>query len=330
MNALIKSKKNRLISACAVAAATALAVGFFWTIGYQLNSAKTLPTNPLPGYAPGSSRRVKQPDNVLSQSRSSVAPSAKELRPGNISQQYAGAAPDQVNIDALPPISDKIIKTGSLTVKVKRSGFEQAFDRAVLLAEASGGYVAGSSSSSAARNISTAVITIRVPAAAFEKTVTELKKLGKVQSIDTQSQDVSQEFVDLDSRLRNWRSQESILLGLMEKAQSVADSIAIQNQLSQVQQQIEEITGRLNFLKNQTGLSTIQLTIAETGVVPMPQDRWGFRTALSQAAHAFVDTLNGFVIAMGYLVPIALMAALLYALIALYRRRLAGEAATNT
>lgn len=216
-------------------------------------------------------------------------------------------APDQIIMPGLPSIGDRVIRTGMVDIKVKKGGFDGAYDRILLLANANGGFVAGTNSTTN-RDAVFGTVTIRVPAGAFEKVVREIKKIGKVRSINVNSQDVSQEFVDLESRLRHLRAQEQVLLGIMAKTQTIADSIAVQNQLAQIQEQIEQITGRLNFLKNQTDLSTVQVTINESGsTVPQPADKWGFRTSLSRAAHAFVDTVNGFVIVMGYILPPAII-----------------------
>lgn len=204
----------------------------------------------------------------------------------------------------------KIIKTASLTLKVKKGKFNQVYDQVLFLATTNGGYLAGSNSYSTTDHLVAGTLTLRLPADNFERVLSKLKKLGKLQNIDVSSQDVSQEFVDLESRLRSWRAQESLLLALMEKATTIQDSIAIQNQLAQVQQEIEQIVGRLNFLKDQTSFSSIQVTITETGIVPRPLDKWGFKEAVNQAAHAFVNTINGAIIILGYVTPLLLLAGL--------------------
>lgn len=300
-----------------------LSIIFFWLVGRQTTSppAPEIPRDPT------LSKSADRPETGQSQLSSDAQ---KSFSGEQRTLSFSAPGIEQINADPLPPLGDRIIKSASLTVKVKRGKFDEAFNRAVMVAQANGGYVAASSSSAESDNLTSGSITIRIPASAFEKAATELKRLGKVKALNIQSQDVSEEYVDLESRLRHWRSQESILLNLMQKAQTIGDSIAVQNQLSQIQQQIEQITGRLNFLKNQTELSTIELTITETGFVPRPlADRWGFKTALNRAAHAFVDTINGFIIVMGYLIPVSLIGVLIYAVFSLLRRRLAGATATS-
>lgn len=260
------------------------------------------------------------PDKLISKN---VPPTVSENTADRSLPAYSGTpVPDRQAAAPLPPLGDRVIKNATITVKIKRHGFDRANDKAIFIAGANGGYVVGSNSSMDSGPV-TGTITIRVPAGAFEKAVTDLRRLGKVRALNISGQDVGQEYVDLESRLRHWRAQESILLGLMEKAETITDSITVQNQLSAVQQQIEEITGRLNYLKAQTELSTIQLTITEATVIPAAT-RWGFNDALTHAAHAFVDTINGAIVIAGYLLPLALLGALVYMVALLLRKRFSG------
>ena len=216
-------------------------------------------------------------------------------------------SPSIVNT-VLPPLGDKVIKAGSVGLKIKKRKFGSTYEKIVLLAKINGGYIAGSNSNSNNKRVVSGTLTIKVPSKNFEALVARLRQFGKITSMNIGSQDVSQEYVDLDSRLRHWRAQETILLGLMEKAQNIAESITIQQQLSDIQLQIEQITGRLNYLKGQTEFSSLQVTITEQGVVGQSFDRWGFKTAAIQAAHAFVNTINGLILLAGYLSPLLLLA----------------------
>lgn len=222
----------------------------------------------------------------------------------------APASAPTAEIIPLPPLQDQVIKTGSMTVKVKKGKFNSVYEQVILLAQANGGYVAGSSSGAVDDRLASGTLTIRVPSRNFELVLAKVRRFGKMTAMDINSQSVSTEFVDLQSRLRNWRAQEAVLLNLMNKATTVGDSIMVQQQLSQVQMEIEQITGRLNYLKDQTDFSSLTVTISEPGTGPKPLDPWGVKSAVSQAAHAFVDTINGLIVLIGYLSPLALMAGL--------------------
>ena len=226
---------------------------------------------------------------------------------------------DSITFPTLPAIGDRIIKSATLSIKVK-DGFSKTYDRTTRLANTYGGQVVASNLSTENGNYS-GTITIKVPNESFEKLIADLKELGKVNSIDIVSQDVSQEYIDLESRLRHFRAQEGVMLALMEKAESISDSIAIASQLSAIQQQIEQATGRLNYLKNQTDLSTVQIMINDPSPISItPMDKWGFSAALERAAHAAVNTISGFIIFMGYILPLALIGSILYAIFNFARR----------
>jgi len=183
-----------------------------------------------------------------------------------------------------------------------------------MVAQANGGYVAGSNSLAANDRLASGTLTIKIPSKNFELALAKLRRLGKMTAID------------LESRLRHWRAQETILLNLMSSANTIADSITIQQQLSQVQMEIEQITGRLNYLKDQTSFSSVQVTITEPGVAPKPLDPWGFKSAVSQSAHAFVDTINGLIVLAGYLSPLVLMVGIAGLVWSGLRRRTAAAA----
>ncbi len=214
-------------------------------------------------------------------------------------------------VSALPRFDDKVIKTGSVTLKVKKSKFGQTFDRIVMMARANGGYIAGSNSASSGNRIASGTLTIKIPSKNFEVAIGRLRRMGKVTAMNIDSQDVSAEYVDLKSRLSHWRAQETILMNLMDKAENIADSVTIQQQLSEIQLQIEQVAGRLNYLKDKTEFSSIQVIITEQGFIAQPLDRWGFSTAVTQAAYAFVNTLNGLILLVGYVSPLALLVGLI-------------------
>ena len=78
-------------------------------------------------------------------------------------------------------------------------------------------------------------------------------------------QDVSQQFVDLQARLVNLEAQEKVLLRLMDRAETISESIRVENYLQQVEFQIEDVQGRMLYLQNRTSMSTITRGAARGG-----------------------------------------------------------------
>ena len=210
----------------------------------------------------------------------------------------------------LPPIGPAIVKTASISIEVKKDGFESAFNAATLIAGTYGGYV--ESSSTAGTKTQSGELTIRVPSSSFDRAMTGLRGLGTVEGQTISGQDVNAEFVDLDSRLRTWETQEVVLLKLMRQATSVEATLRVQRELQDVQFRIEQIKGQLRVLDNRTSLATIQVSIREPGAVGVEQAAAGERPSLGEAwdraVNGFLGVMYSIVVGLGYLVPITAVA----------------------
>jgi hypothetical protein len=219
----------------------------------------------------------------------------------------------------VPEIETKTIKTGSLTIEIKKNTFNGSYGRVVLVAEGVGGFVSDSRSDSSGGRITGGTVTVRVPNDSFSKVMGELEKLGKVKAIGEQAQDVTEEYVDLESRINNLKAQEAVYLGLMAKAQTIEESIAVQRELAVIQEQIEQLQGRKNYLDNHVQFSTVQVTLLESGTAVGEDGGWGFMRALADAAHGIVNGINAVVRFLGdaliYIVIAAALGALAYVMI---------------
>jgi hypothetical protein len=231
-----------------------------------------------------------------------------------------GVVQDRTSLGALPTPSfgDGVIKTADLAIEAAGDDVDRASTRAAAIAARYGGFVLSSSNENASDSSRprSGEIVIRVRADKFDAALADLanRDFGTVVSRSTSGQDVSQEFVDLNARLRNARAQESILLSLMSKSKTVGDTIAVQQQLSQVQQQIEELTGRIRYLKDQTSFATISLHLGSDGFFgggsfDEPSFAKAWRTALDGLERMGTAALIGGV----WLGPFALLAAVVLA-----------------
>src|SRR2546429_408693 len=119
--------------------------------------------------------------------------------------------------------------------------------------------------------------------------------------------DVSQQYVDLQARLRNAESQRDVMLTLMGQAKSVSDTVQIQNQLGQVTGQIEQLKGQIDYLNHSTTFATLAVSIREAAAGP--RDEWGLQTAVYQAAHNIVAVLAVLIVILGTLLPVLLVGA---------------------
>jgi hypothetical protein len=148
-----------------------------------------------------------------------------------------------------------VIKNAYISVQVEDVSGAEASLRA--LADQLGGYVVSvETRGSDADQIST--ITFRVPSEQFENALADVEGLArKVFSRSVSGEDVTEEFVDLESRLRNLEATRDRLLDLLERATRVEDALEVNNALSDVQGQIEQIQGRMQYLQESAAMSTI-------------------------------------------------------------------------
>ena len=204
----------------------------------------------------------------------------------------------------LPPAGATVIKTAEVEVRLEHDAFSDAMARATEVASRHGGFVVSSTRGEPGRGS----VIIRVPADRFEVALGDVRALGEVDREHVAGQDVGQEFVDLEARLRNLEAQEAVLLRLFDEAGSVADTIRIQHELSGVQLDVEQIEGRLRYLRDQTALSTITIGLTEEGAAEASP----LGTAWRQAGEAIVATVAVIVVGLGYLLPLVLIGGLAF------------------
>ena len=248
-------------------------------------------------------------------------------RPAGDAAQRAGTAqgtttapPFDTAANAIPE-GPKVTRDARMTVEVKQGDFDSKLDEVLRVVPEQGGYVSGSNAETQDGKLRSGVVTFRVPADKFQATIDRLRRLGSVQSLNIGGTDVSEEYVDLQARLRNLEAQRDAQTALLRQASSIQDILNVQQQLARTQEMIERLQGRINYLDRAVAYSTVSLTLREANLPAAGPgaDEWGFRTAVLQALHNFVGTINWLVVAAGSLAPVALMAGGL--LVVFWRRR---------
>lgn len=229
--------------------------------------------------------------------------------------------------DAVPPVptgqGPRIIRAASLTVQVANGRFDSALTRLIDLAAKEGGYVAGSNAvSDDSERIRTGTITFAVPSDKYEETISQVRAFGTVQAFNSSAQDVSQQYVDLQARLKNAEAQRDAMLALLQRATSINDIINIQNQIGQITGQIEQLKGQISYLEHATGYSTISVTLREAAVLaPRTTDELGIQGALHSAVYDFFQSIDFMVVALGALAPYLLLALAGFGGFTIWRRR---------
>lgn len=115
---------------------------------------------------------------------------------------------------------------------------------------------------------STGKMVVRIPEQHFETFLSEAEAEAlKVLDKSVTGQDVTEEYVDISSRVKSKRAVEERLLAFMEDAQKTEDLLKISTDLAKIQEEIEVLVGKMNYLENQTSFSTIELTMYENRVI---------------------------------------------------------------
>ncbi len=159
----------------------------------------------------------------------------------------------------------KIIRNAELTLETNDPGEGQR--RIATIAESRGGFVVTSESRQRSNEGSSqtemvVTVTVRVPAAQFDAVVNEIRSAGSRMAREKiTGQDVTEEYIDLEARIRAKQALEAQFMEIMKQARSVQDALEVQRQLADVRAEIERLEGRRRFLENQSSLSTITVTL---------------------------------------------------------------------
>ncbi len=183
-----------------------------------------------------------------------------------------------------------VISTADISVEVK--DVKAVSSIIIETARAAGGFVT-SSSISGESGSRTASITVRVPAKSYQSSLKKLSALGKVLSREEKGEDVTEEFVDLGSRLRNLRREEQAILGVLTKARRVTDILEVERELNRVRGEIEQAEGRSKYLANQVSLATINISLNEPEPAVTNAVIWNLGETASRSAHSLGVVFRG-------------------------------------
>jgi hypothetical protein len=202
-----------------------------------------------------------------------------------------------------------LIRTGAASIEVDR--LDPAIIKVRQLAAQLGGYVANSSISGGRDQIRSATLELKIPAAQYDQAVSGLGGIGKVESVNTNVEDVGEEFVDITARVSNSRRLEERLVGLLAtRTGKLEDVLAVERELARVREEIERYEGRIRFLRTRAAVSTLSVTVHEP--VPLLGQNPGENPilgALEQAWRNFVGLIAWLIASLGILIPVAILAA---------------------
>jgi hypothetical protein len=150
-------------------------------------------------------------------------------------------------------------------------------DKIAALAQGVGGWVVSSEIHNSDENNVWGYITIRVPDAQFADVVNSIRDYSvEVRSESNNSQDVTEEYIDLSGRLENAKATEERYLALLDKAVNVEETLQVYEYLKRIQDEIEHLTGRIRYIEESAAMSLIHVEIQPEHDTPLIEDGWRF------------------------------------------------------
>jgi len=210
----------------------------------------------------------------------------------------------------------KIVKNGNARIEVEN--FNTAISKIKELASNNNGYVTNSNMWISDSNRKNGNITVKIPEEKFEQFSESLIQIGKIESKEISSFDVTEEYIDLQARLKNLKIQEKRYTELLAMAKDVNDVLAIEAQLGRIRGEIESYEGRIKYLENTTSYGTFNINIYEPEEVV---HEFGLKKAFDRAIDAFIVSVAGIIILAGFLIPIILVLGVLYFAIKYIKKR---------
>ncbi len=220
-----------------------------------------------------------------------LAPSGAEAGPSG-STNSGDKAAAQAAVDGNLIDGQLIVYTGQAAVQV--ADLDKALASAATAVRGLGGYVAASQRDGTDES-ATATITYRVPANRWDDAVAAVEQAAaKVLSIKTSSDEVTSQVVDLGARIDNLQATEQALQGIMAKATKIPDILSIQEQLTSVQGQIEQLTAQKQTLEKQAAMGTLSVTYSLPPVeVTRVTSGWDPGSEVDRAAATLVSIGQG-------------------------------------
>lgn len=168
-----------------------------------------------------------------------------------------------------------IIRTGNMSIVVEDT--EATMDEIAQMVTAGGGWVVSSSVSQFDETAKSGYMTVRVPAEGFDSALDAISALAvEVTHIATEGQDVTEEYVDLSARLDNLEATAARVRGFLDEARNVEEALAVNQELSRLEGEIESLKGRIQYLEQSAAFSTISIDLTPD-VLAQPLEVGGWR-----------------------------------------------------
>lgn len=265
----------------------------------------------------------QMPQEAVSDRAGAEAPMEMEVAEDDLDRAfYAGeGAAAQPNVQ-----EQLIIRTAEMAIVVENT--DQTMEAIAALAEAESGWVVRSNVYQRSDNALSGTITIRVPVDRFRNTMNAIEEMAlEVTRASQESEDVTEEYVDLRARLQNLEATAERVRGFLDEADDVEEALAVNQELSRLESEIEALKGRIQYLEQSAAFSTITVDLTPDELSqPIEVAGWRPTGIVRDAVETLIRGLQFLATALIWLVvaflPLALIVLLpLIALLFFVRRR---------
>lgn len=197
-------------------------------------------------------------------------------------------------VDTAPQSQERlIIRTGNLGIVVMDT--EMAVSQIAQMVEENGGWVVNSNLYKYSESAKTGDITVRVPADGYTSALNAMKALAmEVTSESSSGQDVTDEYVDLASRLGNLEATADRVRGFLNETENVEEALAVNMELSRLEGEIEVIKGRMQYLSQSAAFSTISVHLTPDELSqPIEVAGWQPQGVAKNAIESLLGALQG-------------------------------------
>ncbi|MEV4231194.1 DUF4349 domain-containing protein [Streptomyces bobili] len=238
-----------------------------------------------------------------------AAPEAGLAQPAEDAKAGAGASGSKATTAPKPSVN-RIIRTATLTVQVKN--VSKALAQARAATENAGGYLSDETTVRDEDSSEQTRVVLRVPVEKYDDVLAGLQGAGKLLERTAKAQDVTDQIVDVESRITSQRASVIRVRELMDQATKLSDVVTLEGELSRRESDLEALLAQQASLKDRTSMATITLTLTEKPVVAEKEDDDpGFVDALAGGWDAFVTMLRWIAVVFGAVLPFAAVLALI-------------------
>jgi hypothetical protein len=207
----------------------------------------------------------------------------------------------------LPAMPSMILRSGSASLRV--DSLEVAIAALSTATTAVGGTIGNTTLSTDSDNIRLATIELRMPSNRFDDAMASLRAIGKVESVNTAAQDVSEEYVDLVARRENAvRLEQRLLAVLANRTGKLEEILSVERELARVREEIERMDGRTRYLKERAAVSTLTVSLHEPSLAVGPRTSPGvLANAFVAAWRNFIEVLAALIASSGVWIPVGVV-----------------------